>query len=246
MEMINRTAGLLIFILISTSVSAQIQVTGSDFPHQVVSENCNTCHISDSWDLIHFKHDKTRFPLTGMHMYAGCRQCHSLKNFAIVERNCSGCHEDIHRGQVGSQCGNCHTAEHWQNVRPDVAHARTRFPLLGPHQNLDCSGCHGGSMNSVNFAQVSNSCYSCHSDSYQQSELNHQAAGFSIHCDSCHDTQTWKKARYNHPSSFSIYFGEHMMRWDTCKTCHPDRNNFKLNYCGNCHGFSTFSGAHDD
>lgn len=245
--MIKRSVSLLFFLSMTTLlVSARLQQDRSGNPHKVITENCKSCHTDETWHLIHYDHTKTNFPLTGLHSGVNCIQCHSIENFSVAERTCSTCHEDIHRGQVGNQCQICHTPEHWQNVRPDVAHARTRFPLLGSHQNLDCSACHGASMNSVNFAQVSNSCFSCHSDSYQQSELNHQAAGFSIHCDSCHDTQTWKKARYNHPSSFSIYFGEHMMRWDTCKTCHPDRNNFKLNYCGKCHGFSTFSGAHDD
>lgn len=236
-------------ILISFSAGAQTKVGESIRPHNVLTKPCETCHNPDTWHNIHFDHKTTAFPLTGLHSKVDCKQCHNLVDFSIVEKTCSGCHEDIHRRQLGNQCETCHTPDQWQNVRAGVAHSKTRFPLLGQHQNLDCTTCHASGMNTTNFIHISEQCESCHLKDYANAAtlgINHPAAGFSTHCESCHDTQIWKKGRFNHPSSFAIYFGEHMMQWEICTTCHPDRNNFKVNYCGKCHDFNTFSDAHGD
>lgn len=232
--------------LIFLNAGAQTQVGGSIRPHKVLTKPCETCHQADTWHNIHFDHKTTSFPLTGLHSKVDCKQCHNLADFSIVEKTCSGCHEDIHRRQLGDQCETCHTPDQWQNVRAGVAHSKTRFPLLGQHQNLDCTTCHASGMNTSNFIHISEQCESCHLKDYANAStlgINHPAAGFSTHCETCHDTQTWKKGRFNHPSSFAIYFGNHLMQWESCTTCHPDRNNFKVNYCGKCHDFDNFSSA---
>ncbi|MCK6601526.1 MAG: cytochrome c3 family protein [Bacteroidetes bacterium] len=237
---------LLFLILFSGSVAAQKLVGKSVRPHLVLEQPCEECHDSDSWQDIHFDHRKTQFPLTGLHLGVSCRQCHTLTDFSLGGKSCSDCHEDIHRRQLGDQCQSCHTETGWQNVRAGKAHSRNRFPLLGQHQNMDCLACHQAGMNGRNFIQPSAACFSCHSQDYTKSSLDHRAAGFGITCESCHDTQTWMKGRFDHPASFAIYLGEHFGRWESCQTCHPVRNNFKINYCGKCHDFSTFSDAHGD
>ena len=62
-------------------------------------ENCLACH-DGSGDMTQFNHDKTRFPLEGMHTQTRCGGCHidgQLSNLPLV---CDACHAepDLHFG----------------------------------------------------------------------------------------------------------------------------------------------------
>ena len=117
---------------------------------------CESCHTVEGWHVIRDTakergfHDKTRFPLRGMHASVACPLCHGpfpgrpakFKN--LPHEHCTDCHTDAHRGQLKSPaCERCHTVDGFSPVRFDLPeHAQSRFPLEGAHQAVPCSSCH--------------------------------------------------------------------------------------------------------
>ena len=63
---------------------------------------------------------------------------------------------------------------------------------------------------------------------------NHIAAGFPTTCTSCHNTNQWTGATFNH--RFPIYTGKHTKGvWSTCGDCHTNPANYKVFECTTCH-----------
>lgn len=73
---------------------------------------CDQCHSTSGFEKIvagAFHHDQTRFPLSGAHTSAECAQCHAKRK---TPTQCSGCHEDVHKGQFqAAECSTCHNTE---------------------------------------------------------------------------------------------------------------------------------------
>ncbi len=131
-------------------------------PHQGrLGERCESCHTVESWQQVTHAleersfHDKTRFPLRGLHVNVPCKSCHGpspgrpeqLQGLAFGE--CTDCHADAHLGQlepVGGKppgCEQCHTEEGFNPARFGLEeHAKTRYPLEGSHRAVACVGCH--------------------------------------------------------------------------------------------------------
>jgi hypothetical protein len=217
-------------------------VRQTDNPHKNLKISCETCHQTEDWKVVGFDHNTTTFTLSGTHQTVTCNQCHEIEDFSKAEVKCQSCHEDMHRGQFGVDCERCHQTTTWLNINRKEVHSRTQFPLLGAHFNLDCHSCHSNSLQDKNFRFADVSCFSCHGGDYISAIPNHEANGFSISCEKCHNPTEWKKVNYNHPAIFNIYLGgNHFMKWESCQTCHPDVNNFKTTYCGNCHKFNTYA-----
>src|SRR3954453_16485989 len=86
-------------------------------PHGNLNQNCENCHTFSAWkpirNLPDFDHNKTTYPLRGMHVGVTCRQCHTSLVFNNVGKNCASCHADIHRRQFGANCEQCHTVKGW-------------------------------------------------------------------------------------------------------------------------------------
>ena len=87
----------------------QKQITRN--PHGSLKIPCENCHSSLSWKPIRsipeFDHDKTGYPLRGMHEKVPCTECHVKLVFTNVGQKCADCHADIHRGQFGANCASC-------------------------------------------------------------------------------------------------------------------------------------------
>jgi hypothetical protein len=131
-------------------------------PHKgSFGDRCASCHVTAAWTTIHTPesqrafHDKTRYPLRGLHAEVDCRACHGpspgrparFKNLAF--QACSDCHADAHEGQLAdahtrkTSCEDCHTVNGFLPARYEVAsHEKTRYPLEGAHQSVPCSQCH--------------------------------------------------------------------------------------------------------
>ena len=160
-------------------------------PHGTIKKifadkGCELCHKVESWGAVHFDHSRTGYPLIGRHMDAFCRSCHAKAEkkappdhliFTAPTRQCSGCHNDVHRGQFrmasaggGSKampCERCHTPNSWQAEKFNH-NTQAAFKLEGAHQKVPCRDCHKPTRTNgdlfVRYKPLSTACRSCHAD----------------------------------------------------------------------------------
>ena len=206
---------------------------------------CENCHTAAAWRPIRavpeFDHNKTNYPLRGMHQKVQCIQCHSKPVFTSVRKNCADCHADIHRRQMGSNCEQCHTVQGWNIAVQQVKDHQNRFPLLGAHAAVQCEECHKQAATGI-FYGLSTQCDSCHLKDWQNttnpSHANAGPAFASGNCQGCHNFDTWLNANFNHASTgFPLTAGHANV---PCASCHIN-NNYSLKIaptdCGNagCH-----------
>lgn len=225
----------------------QRQTTRS--PHGALAIPCENCHTASGWRPIkavpEFDHNKTKYPLRGMHEKVQCTQCHVKPVFTDVGKNCQDCHADVHQRKMGTNCAQCHTVQGWNVAVQQVKDHQNRFPLLGAHAALQCEDCHKSAAVGQ-FQGLSTACVSCHLKEYQQTQTmggivpNHVSAQFPRTCDSCHTFDSWFGVTVNHaapPISFPLTNGHANV---PCTSCHVG-NNFNLQIaatdCGHsgCH-----------
>jgi hypothetical protein len=225
---------------------AQKQVTRN--PHgPALNIPCENCHTSLSWKPIRsipeFEHDKTRYPLRGMHEKVACTQCHVKLVFTNVGQKCADCHADIHRGQFGTNCESCHTVKGWTVTVQAIRNHQNRFPLIGAHAAVDCESCHKGAATGQ-FQGLSTQCYSCHANDFKTAtNPNHVTASFSTSCESCHGTNTWLDAKFDHASVGFPLTNAHADPPRMCLDCHINNNyNLTTTACASCH-LKDFQGA---
>jgi hypothetical protein len=171
-------------------------------PHGALNIPCENCHTSTSWKPIRgvpeFDHNRTKYPLLGMHAKVGCTQCHTSLVFSSAGTHCEDCHADIHRGQFGANCEQCHTVNGWEVHPQELKQHMNRFPLVGMHAMLDCSDCHTGAAVGQ-FTGLSTACITCHeADFAKATDPDHKASQFPVTCDSCHSADTWFSAKFDH------------------------------------------------
>src|SRR6266403_1952619 len=219
---------------------AQLQTSRN--PHGPLDIPCENCHTSTSWKPIRsipeFDHDKTRYPLRGMHEKVQCVECHTKLVFKNVGSTCADCHADIHRRQFGANCEQCHTVNGWNVSVQAIQNHFNRFPLVGAHAALECDACHKGAATGQ-FQGLSTQCYSCHARDFQlAANPNHVNAKFSTTCETCHGMNTWLAATFDHSTTGFMLTNGHANV--PCATCHIN-NNYNLTTaptdCGNsgCH-----------
>jgi hypothetical protein len=207
-------------------------------PHGNITIPCENCHTFTSWKPIRrvpeFDHNKTSYPLRGMHEKVDCVQCHTKLVFTDVSTNCAGCHADIHRRQFGANCEQCHTVRGWNVTVQAIQNHQNRFPLLGAHAAVDCDSCHKGAATGQ-FQGLSTQCYSCHAQDFQSAtNPNHVAASFPTTCEQCHGMNTWLDAKFDHSLTGFLLTGAHTTT--PCLSCHVN-GNYKLTdtSCASCH-----------
>jgi hypothetical protein len=209
-------------------------------PHGPLAIPCENCHTQTSWKPIRavpeFNHNKTSYPLRGMHVKVDCVQCHTKPVFSNVGTQCSDCHADIHRRQFGANCEECHTVVGWNVSMQAVRAHENRFPLIGAHAAVECIACHKSGATGQ-FAGLSTQCYSCHVRDFQNAITpNHVAAGFSTTCEACHGVNTWIETNFNHSATGFPLTGAHVTV--PCASCHVN-GNYNLTAantaCSACH-----------
>ena len=167
-----------------------------------------------------FDHDKTRYPLRGMHEKVECTQCHVKPVFTDVGRNCQDCHADVHQRRMGTNCAQCHTVQGWNVAVQQVKDHQNRFPLLGAHAALQCEDCHKRAAVGQ-FQGLSTACISCHQTDFQKTtNPNHFTSKFPQNCEMCHTFDSWLGATFNHagpPANFALA-GAHATV--ACTACH--------------------------
>lgn len=224
--------------------------------HQDVHEGelgteCAGCHTTRSFidrSRMERMHQLTRFPLTGVHVTLDCLSCHGGSgggnlSFVNLASECVSCHREAGQSAVPDHAENlfpedctlCHTTKAWIPAR--FGHTDTGFPITGAHRNLACEACHGQGQ----FTKVSALCVDCHRTDYDGTQdPDHNALGFALECQSCHNTTSWRGATFDHDGSFfPIYSGAHAGKWESCTTCHVNAADYMDFSCFGCH-------PHDD
>jgi hypothetical protein len=242
-KLLKITAWLLLFAwqLAGISTLAAQRVTTRS-PHGPLAIPCENCHTAASWRPIRaipeFDHNKTKYPLRGLHEKVPCSQCHAKPVFTDVGKNCQDCHADIHQRKMGSNCAQCHTVSGWQVSVKEINDHQNRFPLFGAHAAVQCEDCHrSGAVGQ--FQGLSTACSSCHLNDYQKTtNPNHVSAKFSTTCESCHSFDSWLGAKFDHSTTGFLLTNGHANV--PCSSCHIN-NNYNLTIaptdCGNsgCH-----------
>ena len=197
-----------VLLLLTITVIGQMPTLAQTYkkpgrnPHGPINIPCENCHTNTSWKPIRnipeFDHNRTRYPLRGMHEKVDCIRCHTDLVFTNVGMRCADCHADIHRRQFGANCEQCHTVKGWEVQTQQVKQHENRFPLLGAHALLQCADCHKGEAVGQ-FAGLSTACLTCHTADYQKAtEPDHKALNFPTTCESCHSADTWFDAKFDH------------------------------------------------
>jgi len=239
---------LAVLLLVFSGTSGKSQTyEGTHSPHGNLNVPCQNCHTANAWKPVRavpeFDHNQTRYPLRGMHQAVACVQCHVKPVFTNVGQRCQDCHADIHRRQLGANCEQCHTVRGWQVSVQQIQQHNNRFPLTGAHAAVDCDTCHKGAANSK-FQTMSTECYSCHQSDYTATtNPNHVTAKFAIQCETCHSTDNWLNAKFDHNSVGFPLTGGHAVPPRQCADCHVNNNyNLGVTACLTCHQ-KDFAGA---
>lgn len=218
----------------------------TDKVHQKVNayiyqdQACLACHPTGSADEV-FDHNKTQFPLTGMHTTVDCIQCHK-NGFKGTSTECVSCHQtdfnntlnpNHNKLGIGTDCISCHTTEaNWNPAKFDL-HPKF-YPLNGAHAKIanDCIACHKG-----NYNNNPNTCAECHQTNFDQTtNPNHKAGQFPNDCASCHSENSWVPSKFDHDGlNFPIFSGKHKGKWTQCIDCHNNPSDYKQFTCISCH-----------
>lgn len=201
-------------------------------PHENrFGQSCIKCHNEWSWKANTsiqqgFDHNKTAFPLLGMHQNVSCKSCHKGSFTASVKhQKCADCHDDYHNGefikpnQNTPDCKACHdVSQPFSFSSYDLnRHQSSTFPLTGAHQATSCLDCHKPATNSKwNFKIDDKRCVSCHQNIHE----GYLSDKFlpSQKCETCHQTDSWSMIQFDHQLTSFNLIGEHQKA--SCRSCH--------------------------
>ncbi|MCF6282703.1 MAG: hypothetical protein L3J28_10950 [Candidatus Polarisedimenticolaceae bacterium] len=156
--------------------------------------DCHTEHLGREADIVklnsaNFDHDKTDYPLIGLHRGRACGGCHETgKKHRDAETGCFDCHQkdDPHKTALGEKCDECHSEKGWLEYRFD--HDKTAFKLKNRHTETACDSCHPD----ARYKPTPTRCYACHRFEDVHAGRNGEK------CQDCHDERDWKKNRFSH------------------------------------------------
>ena len=181
----------------------------------------------------------TGYALDGSHATAKCTACHTPRlrtspaaalsprrgttGWVGLETSCTSCHTDPHRGTLDGACTRCHDTGRWKDV-PTFDHARTRYPLTGKHDAVECAACHTAprlepSTDSAGrpipvFRPVPfKDCAACHIDPHQG-----RLAGTCTRCHVTSGFRTIDRAAFDHDRTRYPLRGKHATV--ACASCH--------------------------
>lgn len=210
-------------------------------PHEGrLGATCATCHVTKGWREVpkeSFAHEKTRYPLLGLHARVTCEKCHGADptyNARPVFAACNSCHRDPHAaespsGRKTSACESCHTVDGFAPSTYTVArHEGAAYPLAGAHRRVKCASCHrtapapgdslGGRPGAVVLRPRHDRCTSCHEKAHGaqlEARTDHGA------CESCHRVDAWQPSTFATTEHLATGFGlegKHLTA--KCAACH--------------------------
>ena len=152
-----------------------------------LGKKCSVCHDEQRWEGAPYDHNKARFLLSLSHAKVDCKKCHQTPAYRDTPNTCNGCHEkdDKHKKRFGIKCETCHGVGTWKAW--DFDHDSTKYKLDGAHRKVGCDDCHGEFQR--NPAKPGRACMTCH----LKDDVHD--GGFSLQCERCHNTESWKKVR---------------------------------------------------
>ena len=222
-------------------------VANSRSPHGPLDVPCQNCHTAMGWKPIRavpeFDHNRTKFPLRGMHASATCTSCHVKPVFANTGTRCADCHADIHKRQLGPNCEQCHSVKGWKVQVQQIKDHNNRFPLIGAHAAVDCASCHKNGALSK-YSTMPTDCYSCHASEFKNTvNPNHVGGKFPTNCSQCHSFDSWYNATFDHALTGFPLTGMHTVPPRQCADCHVNNNyNITVTTCVSCH-LKDYNGA---
>ena len=222
---------------------------------EVKSKDCFSCHNEHHgltfkiirFDSTKFDHKDARFDLVGKHKTLSCKSCHKSELIKVKKSqktsdtylglgiNCLDCHTDYNQGTLSTNCSLCHT---FNSFKPVVGfdHSKSKFPLLGKHQSVDCVKCHkvteqnGKKFQKFNGLVFSN-CTDCHKDVHENK--------FGKDCKKCHTEVSFHVITglnsFDHNKTDYPLQAKHLTV--ECKSCHKQSLTAKLKFgnCTDCH-----------
>lgn len=149
-------------------------------------KGCWDCHTVKAFADTTFKHDNSRFPLTGKHTDAPCASCHvppTAKGdepvatpYRLLPYACSSCHADQHVGQFTAaanrphDCADCHSTKAFKPGTFDH-NKQTAFILEGKHAEAKCDRCHPTidhkETKIARYRPLPAACTTCHDDQHK-------------------------------------------------------------------------------
>ncbi len=228
--------------------SSECATCHEDVHAGALSANCVDCHNTARFDDVDgiSVHMRTTFALTGAHVQVACSSCHTDDHAGFLSPlapDCESCHLDVYEtaqsidhvaNGFSQACQDCHGTIAWSGGGLFDHLTVSGFELLGAHDRMACTNCHGAANLVLTVPQTAASdCFTCHESDY---DANHRNSDFPTNCLQCHSTETWQDAEFvDHDAlAFPIYSGEHQGEWNTCQTCH-DTGGFEAFTCFNCH-----------
>jgi hypothetical protein len=215
-------------------------------------KKCQDCHATKSWESVlkTFDHKKdTKFPLKGAHEKVECEKCHKEKQakvdkyqamlFSVTKyTQCTDCHKDEHNGSFGQNCLECHNEKSFKvdNKSKSFNHDKTKYPLLGKHQKVECKKCHKIEK-AFTDKTTYDQCLDCHED-YHKGAFSKSKKGTS--CEGCHNVQGFTPPLFGiiqHKEARFQLDGAHLAQ--PCVFCHLKDNKSKYYWekidCEACH-----------
>lgn len=198
----------------------------------VACSDCHQEHEGRDADIVQFDsetfdHKVADYQLVGAHEQVECDGCHlKEKKWSEAAGTCFGCHDrdQPHKRNLGQDCGSCHEVSKWNRIAA-FDHSKTKFALLGKHENVTCMGCHIGEV----YRNLPSACNECHAiqDVHERR--------FGEKCGSCHTADGWKNAKFDHGKNTRFpLLGAHSNA--ACQDCHRGSFTAKLSMaCFDCH-----------
>ena len=212
--------------------------------------NCLQCHNYNDWKTVNvgqFDHSKTKYPLSGLHAQVACAKCHTPgpdgkpRYAGTPFGKCSDCHADPHHGSFAQTCQSCHNTSGWkkvslQGVNERFDHSKTKYPLTGKHQAVECAKCHqdGDFKKPLAFAK----CMDCHGDAHNGQFIKPADRG---ECSACHTVEGFKPSTFTVKEHAATAYPLQAKHAEVkCEQCHIPKGKdtlFKISFekCTDCH-----------
>jgi hypothetical protein len=205
--------------------------------------NCVSCHTDHHGStasltrisMVGFPHAQLGFSLASHALRTDgqpfvCADCHPN---GYASYTCDTCHREIdaafieaHTSQYGAGCLGCHDGK--ESLGKKFDHAQTSFALTGRHLTVQCVDCHSDARSLSALQSTPTECVGCHGKD------NPHSGDLGTNCGSCHATDSWSPAKFDHNLARFKLTGQHV---DVpCESCH--RNHVFAGTpmdCASCH-----------